>query len=167
MFIYDVREAFDFLPPPLPLFFSAFHTNKKLCMECPKSLNSPTTNIDADVIKKHSPCLHTRWSSLFPGEYVVKEIETLYALKKYRAMKKRYYDWLWFKLLCSNKNDCLREVELFLLQLWGFYSWYEKILHKLETIFCKVFGRRSLNWCNHDSQEFSEKIVIPKNVESF
>lgn len=30
---------------------------------------------------------------LFLGEYVVKEIETLYALKKYRAMKKRYYDW--------------------------------------------------------------------------
>lgn len=27
------------------------------------------------------------------GDYVVKEIETLYALKKYRAMKKRYYDW--------------------------------------------------------------------------
>jgi hypothetical protein len=26
------------------------------------------------------------------GEYVKKEIETLYALKKYRAMKKRYYD---------------------------------------------------------------------------
>lgn len=29
----------------------------------------------------------------FSGDYVVKEIETLYALKKYRAMKKRYYDW--------------------------------------------------------------------------
>ena len=26
------------------------------------------------------------------GEYVVKEIEALYTLKKYRAMKKRYYD---------------------------------------------------------------------------
>lgn len=26
------------------------------------------------------------------GQYVAKEIETLYALKKYRAMKKRYYD---------------------------------------------------------------------------
>ncbi|CRK86587.1 CLUMA_CG000034, isoform A [Clunio marinus] len=26
------------------------------------------------------------------GEYVVKEIESLYALKKYRAMLKRYYD---------------------------------------------------------------------------
>ena len=26
------------------------------------------------------------------GEYVQKEIETLYNLKKYRAMKKRYYD---------------------------------------------------------------------------
>ncbi|CAO1315528.1 unnamed protein product [Diamesa serratosioi] len=26
------------------------------------------------------------------GEYVQKEIETLYTLKKYRAMKKRYYD---------------------------------------------------------------------------
>jgi hypothetical protein len=25
------------------------------------------------------------------GDYVAKEIETLYALKKYRAMKKRYY----------------------------------------------------------------------------
>lgn len=31
-------------------------------------------------------CLH------FLGEYVVKEIEALFALKKYRAMKKRYYD---------------------------------------------------------------------------
>lgn len=26
------------------------------------------------------------------GEFVVKEIEALYRLKKYRAMKKRYYD---------------------------------------------------------------------------
>jgi hypothetical protein len=26
------------------------------------------------------------------GEYVVKELEALYSLKKYRAMKKRYYD---------------------------------------------------------------------------
>lgn len=26
------------------------------------------------------------------GEYVVKEIEALYALKKYRALKRRYYD---------------------------------------------------------------------------
>lgn len=26
------------------------------------------------------------------GEYVVKEIEALYSLRKYRAMKKRYYD---------------------------------------------------------------------------
>ncbi|XP_055544237.1 electron transfer flavoprotein regulatory factor 1 [Wyeomyia smithii] len=26
------------------------------------------------------------------GEYVIKEIETLYSLRKYRAMKKRYYD---------------------------------------------------------------------------
>ncbi|XP_021190237.2 electron transfer flavoprotein regulatory factor 1 [Helicoverpa armigera] len=26
------------------------------------------------------------------GEFVVKEIEALYKLKKYRAMKKRYYD---------------------------------------------------------------------------
>jgi len=26
------------------------------------------------------------------GEYVLKEIEALYSLKKYRAMKKRYYD---------------------------------------------------------------------------
>ncbi|EAT45991.1 AAEL002812-PA [Aedes aegypti] len=26
------------------------------------------------------------------GEYVIKEIEALYSLRKYRAMKKRYYD---------------------------------------------------------------------------
>uniref|UniRef100_A0A914VYY3 Complex 1 LYR protein domain-containing protein n=1 Tax=Plectus sambesii TaxID=2011161 RepID=A0A914VYY3_9BILA len=26
------------------------------------------------------------------GEFVVKEIEALYSLRKYRAMKKRYYD---------------------------------------------------------------------------
>lgn len=26
------------------------------------------------------------------GEFVVKEIEALYMLKKYRAMKRRYYD---------------------------------------------------------------------------
>ena len=26
------------------------------------------------------------------GEYVVKELEALYSLRKYRAMKKRYYD---------------------------------------------------------------------------
>lgn len=26
------------------------------------------------------------------GEYVTKEIETLYMLKKYRTMKRRYYD---------------------------------------------------------------------------
>lgn len=26
------------------------------------------------------------------GEFVVKEIEALYKLKKYRAMKRRYYD---------------------------------------------------------------------------
>lgn len=26
------------------------------------------------------------------GKYVVKELEALYALRKYRAMKKRYYD---------------------------------------------------------------------------
>ena len=26
------------------------------------------------------------------GEYIVKELEALYSLKKYRAMKKRYYD---------------------------------------------------------------------------
>lgn len=26
------------------------------------------------------------------GEYVVKEVEALYALRKYRAMKTRYYD---------------------------------------------------------------------------
>ncbi|KAM9771699.1 LYR motif-containing protein 5A [Syngnathus typhle] len=26
------------------------------------------------------------------GEYVIKELEALYFLKKYRAMKKRYYD---------------------------------------------------------------------------
>jgi len=26
------------------------------------------------------------------GEYVVKEIEALYALRKYRAMKQRYYE---------------------------------------------------------------------------
>lgn len=32
------------------------------------------------------------WFLLVLGEYVVKEIETLYALKKYRAMKRRYYD---------------------------------------------------------------------------
>lgn len=32
------------------------------------------------------------FSYQFSGRYVAKEIETLYALKKYRAMKKRYYD---------------------------------------------------------------------------
>ena len=26
------------------------------------------------------------------GEYVIKELEALYTLRKYRAMKKRYYD---------------------------------------------------------------------------
>lgn len=26
------------------------------------------------------------------GEFVVKELEALYALRKYRAMKRRYYD---------------------------------------------------------------------------
>lgn len=26
------------------------------------------------------------------GEFVIKEVEALYKLKKYRAMKKRYYD---------------------------------------------------------------------------
>ncbi|KAG4066765.1 hypothetical protein HA402_012832 [Bradysia odoriphaga] len=26
------------------------------------------------------------------GEYIIKELEALYSLRKYRAMKKRYYD---------------------------------------------------------------------------
>ena len=30
--------------------------------------------------------------SIHLGNYIVKEIEALYALRKYRAMKKRYYD---------------------------------------------------------------------------
>lgn len=29
------------------------------------------------------------------GEYVVKELEALYYLRKYRAMKQRYYDPWW------------------------------------------------------------------------
>lgn len=29
---------------------------------------------------------------IYKGEYVCKELEALYSLKKYRAMKKRYYD---------------------------------------------------------------------------
>lgn len=34
------------------------------------------------------------------GEYIVKELEALYSLRKYRAMKKRYYDDKW----CQNHN---------------------------------------------------------------
>ena len=30
--------------------------------------------------------------SFFPGEYIVKELEALYMLKKYRTLKRRYYE---------------------------------------------------------------------------
>ena len=31
------------------------------------------------------------------GEYIIKELEALYMLRKYRTLKKRYYDQ-WYKL---------------------------------------------------------------------
>lgn len=46
------------------------------------------------------------------GEYVVKELEALYSLRKYRAMKRRYYDqeleWMTNTIYiykCNNKYN--------------------------------------------------------------
>lgn len=51
------------------------------------------------------------------GEFVVKEIEALYKLKKYRAMKKRYYDENWGgELLC---------LYIRLKEIYMKVSWYE------------------------------------------
>lgn len=61
--------------------------------------NSKETNAEKieEMIGKGNSVLNLDITScnlinLLVGEYVVKEIEALYALKKYRAMKRRYYD---------------------------------------------------------------------------
>lgn len=41
------------------------------------------------------------------GEFVVKELEALYSLRKYRAMKKRYYDWIGLKFIIIHYSTTL------------------------------------------------------------
>lgn len=53
-----------------------FHTRLK------KTFQRNSNETDPEIIKE----------LLKKGEYVVKEIEALYSLKKYRALKSRYYN---------------------------------------------------------------------------
>ena len=41
------------------------------------------------------------------GNYVVKELEALYMLRKYRTLKKRYYSWLLLIYVEFCINDCI------------------------------------------------------------
>ncbi|XP_065072947.1 electron transfer flavoprotein regulatory factor 1 [Ochlerotatus camptorhynchus] len=50
--------------------------------KCYNAFKRQSTETDPQKIEK----------AISLGEYVQKEIEALYSLKKYRAMKKRYYD---------------------------------------------------------------------------
>ncbi|XP_053698426.1 electron transfer flavoprotein regulatory factor 1 [Sabethes cyaneus] len=54
----------------------------KFRQKCYNAFKRQSVETDPEKIEK----------SIALGEYVVKEIEALYSLRKYRAMKKRYYD---------------------------------------------------------------------------
>lgn len=50
------------------------------------------------------------------GEYVVKEMEALYMLKKYRTLKRRYYDGnpQWWMFFNQQSKDCVNSNALLL-----------------------------------------------------
>ncbi|XP_050071679.1 electron transfer flavoprotein regulatory factor 1 [Anopheles maculipalpis] len=55
---------------------------EKFRQRCYNAFKRQSTETDPEKIEK----------AIGLGEYVVKEIEALYSLRKYRAMKRRYYD---------------------------------------------------------------------------
>lgn len=77
------------------------------------------------------------------GEYVVKELEALYALRKYRAMKKRYYDiekWFIIRETKQKWNSVQQNLTYFnKISLWIFLSTNWKIYVYALFDFVKIY----------------------------
>lgn len=57
------------------------------------------------------------------GNYVVKELEALYMLRKYRTLKKRYYEsWINFVCIYIWSSKCIYQVWCLLTRISWFYS---------------------------------------------
>ena len=68
---------------------------EKFRQRCYNAFKRQSTETDPEKIEK----------AIGLGEYVVKEIEALYSLRKYRAMKRRYYDEKWGQTVHHTLGD--------------------------------------------------------------